>query len=168
MDMSVLWDLSYGVYAVGALDGERLCGCIANSAMQISVEPPTIAVSINKENFTHEVLTRTGRFTLSLFSEQNAPLDITYLGFQSGRERDKFAKVEHGITPEGLPFVTDNACGYLSCKVIGSADCHTHTVFLAEVTDAVRLSDNKPMTYDYYHKVIKGKTPKNAPTYQGK
>lgn len=167
MDMSVLWDMSYGVYAVGALDGDRPCGCIANSAMQISVEPPTIAISINKDNFTHEVISRSGQFTLSLFSEQNAPLDITYLGFQSGRERDKFANVEHGFTSEGLPFVEDHSCGYLVCQVLKSVDCFTHTVFFAEVTDAVRLSSNKPMTYDYYHKVIKGKTPKNAPTYQG-
>lgn len=167
MDMSVLWDMSYGVYAVGVSDGDRLCGCIANSAMQISVEPPTLAISIHKENFTHELLSREKRFTLSLLSEESAPLDITYLGFQSGRERDKFANVEHGTTPDGLPFVTDRACGYLVCKVTGHMDCHTHTVFLAEVTDAVRLGSDKPMTYDYYHKVIKGKAPKNAPTYQG-
>lgn len=166
MDMSVLWDLSYGVYAVNTLDGDRPCGCIANAAMQVRSEPPTLALSLNKDNYTEELLLREKGFTLSIFSESNAPLDITYLGFQSGRERNKYEHVEHAFTEDGLPYVTDGSCGYLVCRITGSHDCESHTVFFADIVDAVRLNSNKPMSYEYYHKVIKGKAPKNAPTYQ--
>ena len=165
MDSTVLWKLSYGMYAVGALDGNRPCGCIINTAMQITAIPESLAISMNKDNFTHTLLPKGARFTLSILSEATEPLTISYLGFQCGRERDKWANVPHGATSEGLPYVS-NCCGYLVCEVTGSYDADTHTVFFASIVDAVALDAAPPMTYEYYHRVVKGKAPKNAPTYQ--
>lgn len=165
MDNRMLWKISYGMYAVGVKSGERICGCIINTAVQISGNPITIAISMSKDNYTHELLSKGTPFTLSILSEKTPPLSISYLGFQSGKDREKWANVEHELTEAGLPYLTQS-CGYLECRVNGSYDAGTHTVFFAEVENATALSSENPMTYDYYHRVVKGKAPKNAPTYQ--
>jgi len=166
LDKSVLWQLSYGLYAIGAKDGERPCGCIVNTVFQLTSEPALIAVSMNKNNYTHQLISKENTFTVAIFSEETAAVTISYLGFRSGRDFDKFEKVAYQTTPSGLPVANDNICGYMEAKVVNSFDTPTHTVFVAEVIDAVKISELKPMTYEYYHKVVKGKAPKNAPTYQ--
>lgn len=165
MDQSVLWKLSYGMYAVGVNDGKKPTGCIINTAIQITNEPMVIAISINKNNYTHDVLINQEKFALSILSEETEPLTITYLGFQSGLEADKFANVKYEEV-DGLPVVNSNICGYLICSIVSTADLGTHTVFHAKIEDAVNKDGKVPMTYTYYHNVIKGKAPKNAPTYQ--
>ncbi len=166
MDMTTLFDMSYGVYAITTWDGERAVGCIANSAMQITAEPATIAVSINRDNFTHKCIMETGKFALSVLTEKCDPKIIGTFGFHSAADPsvDKFEGVPQKIV-EGLPAIA-NASVCITCKLIGHYDCGTHTIFVGEVTDGVRFSKEPPMTYAYYHKVIKGKSPKNAPTYQ--
>ena len=167
MDNSVLWQLSYGMYAIGTLDGQRPTGCIVNTVIQITSEKPVIALSMNKNNFTDEAIRRTGRFTVSILSEQTAPNVIACLGFSSGREMDKFAgNVFHWELWEGLPIVTEQAAGYLLGEVIAVHSMETHDIILARLQDAKKGEGKNPMTYQYYHDVIKGKAPKNAPTYQ--
>ena len=155
--------LSYGVYIVSTLDGARPTGCVANSAMQITSEPATIAVSINHDNYTNGCIEKTGKFALSILSEESNPGLIGTFGFQSGKDVDKFDGVET-VEAEGLSIVAD-ACGYVVCKVIDKMETATHTVFLGEVIAAEVLKEEDAMTYAYYHKVVKGKSPKNAPTY---
>ena len=156
-------NLSYGVYVVSTLDGERPTGCVANSAMQITSEPATIAVSINHDNYTNACIEKTGKFAISILTEQSEPGLIGTFGFQSGKDVNKFDGVE-ALEKEGLSVITD-ACCYLVCKVINKMETATHTVFLGEVIAADVLKEEEPMTYAYYHKVVKGKSPKNAPTY---
>jgi len=168
MDKAVLWQLSYGMYAIGVKDGDRPSGCIVNTVFQITSSPAIIAISMNKDNYTHGLIAKEGIFTVSILSEETMPLVISYLGFRSGRDTDKFEKLEYQTDANGNPIVTDHICGYMQAKVISQADTPTHTVFFAEVTDGVKVSDLHPMTYEYYHKVIKGSAPKNAPTYQQK
>lgn len=155
--------MSYGVYIISTLDGDRPTGCVANSAMQITSEPATIAVSINHDNYTNGCIEKTGKFAISILSEQSDPGLIGTFGFQSGKDVNKFDGVE-AIEKEGISVVTD-ACGYVVCKVIDKMETSTHTVFLGEVIDADVLKEEDAMTYAYYHKVVKGKSPKNAPTY---
>lgn len=155
--------LSYGVYIVSTLDGERPTGCTANSAMQITSEPATIAISINHNNYTNSCIQKTGKFAISILSEESEPQIIGTFGFQSGRDADKFASVDYR-TVEGIPVVED-ACAYIVCEVIDKMETETHTVFLGKVLDADMLKKAESMTYAYYHSVIKGKSPKNAPTY---
>lgn len=164
MDKNVLRNLSYGVYAVSTLDGDRAVGCIANSIIQVTYD--TVAVSMNHENFTHGCMEKTGKFSISIFGEDIEMNTIAFLGFQSGKDRNKFDKIET-ITVDGLP-VVKNSVGYLICDLVDKLDTETHTIFLGKITGGEMLSDSKtPMTYDYYHKVKKGNSPKKAPTYLG-
>ena len=163
MNKNAFRSLSYGVYIISTLDGERPTGCVANSAMQITSSPATIAVSINHDNYTNECIKKSGKFGLSIMTEQSDPGLIGTFGFQSGKDVNKFDGVD-ALVKEGISVVAD-ACGYIVCKVIDQMETATHTVFLGEVIDADVLKKEEPMTYAYYHKVVKGKSPKNAPTY---
>lgn len=163
MNKKAFQNLSYGVYVVSTLDGDRPTGCIANSAMQITSSPATFAVSINHDNYTNGCVEKSGTFAISVLSEQSNADIIGTFGFQSGKDVDKFSMVD-AVEKEGLNIVTD-ACAYIVCKVIDKMETSTHTVFLGEAIAADVLKEENPMTYAYYHKVVKGKSPKNAPTY---
>ena len=163
MNKNAFRSLSYGVYIISTLDGEKPTGCVANSVMQITSSPATIAVSMNHDNYTNSCIKKSGKFAISILTEQSDPELIGRFGFQSGRDTDKFDGIE-AITKEEISVITD-ACGYIVCKVIDQMETETHTVFLGEVLDADVLKNEEPMTYAYYHKVVKGKSPKNAPTY---
>lgn len=163
MDNKVFTKLSYGVYAVTTWDNGRPTGCIANSIMQITSNPATVAISINHNNYTNGCIDRNGKFAVSVLKEKTDPSIIGTLGFFSGRDINKFEKVSYELK-DYMPVVTD-ACGYIVCNVINKMETETHTVFLGEVIAGEAMSEEDPMTYAYYHKVIKGKSPKNAPTY---
>ena len=155
--------MSYGVYIVSTWDNGRPTGCTANCAAQITAEPATVMVSINKNNYTNKCIKDCGHFAISILTENSDPSIIGTFGFRSGKDCNKFDAVPYSVK-DALPVVSD--CGaYIACKVIDTMDSPTHTVFLGQVIGADVLSDNPPMTYAYYHNVIKGKTAKNAPTY---
>ena len=156
--------LSYGVYVVTAwAEGGKPTGCTANSAMQVTSSPATVAVSINHDNFTNKCIQTSGRFAVNVLGENSNPAIIGNFGFKSGKDSEKFA--EKPALQDFLP-VVDGAIACITCKVIDTLESATHTVFLGEVTGAEILNEtDQPMTYAYYHEVIKGKSPKNAPTY---
>ncbi len=164
MDGTVLYKLSYGLYAVGAMDQNRMCGCIVNTVFQITSDG-VIALSMNRNNYTHGLIERNGRFSVNILSENTPASVIGALGFKSGRDADKFAGLDAYIE-DGLPFLRENSCGHLVCDVLGKYEQGSHTVFFAKVANAFGKNDNPPMTYEYYHRVIKGSAPKNAPTYR--
>lgn len=165
MNTNVFRNISYGLYVVGTHDekNNRSTGCIVNSVMQITSTPATIAISINHDNYTNECIRLSGMFSVSILSEQCEPAVIGRFGFRTGRDTDKFAGINYEKKLD-MP-VLKSCCGYLVCKVISTMEAPTHTVFLGEVLDGDMMLDETPMTYVYYHKVIKGKTPKNASTY---
>lgn len=165
MNAQALYNLSYGVYVITSWADGRATGCTANAAMQVTSDPATIAVSINHNNFTNECIAKSGVFAVNILGESCDPLVIGNFGFKSGRDCDKFEN-EKPLIKNCLP-VVGAAAAYITCRVIDKMESATHTVFLGEVTDADVLRDDKPMTYAYYHNVIKGKSPKNAPTYRG-
>lgn len=165
MDMTALYRISYGMYVVGAMDGERPVGCVINTCMQITAEPPTVAISLNHDNYTHSMIEKTGRFSISVISEQTPPPVISVFGFRSSKDYDKYSVCPHE-TMNGLPVIREKSCANFVCRVVGSHDMGTHTVFFAEIEDAVNGENLPPMTYEYYHKVVKGKAPAKAPTYQ--
>lgn len=167
MDKSVLWQLTYGMYALTAMDNARPTGCIINTAIQVTSDNPTIAISLNRNNYTYDVIKKSGRFAISILSEQTPQMVISMLGFASGRDKDKFAGDDFTWEMrDNLPVITDKTCGFLSCEVVTAVEMETHFVIIARVLDSVVLGNYVPMTYKYYHDVIKGKAPKNAPTYQ--
>lgn len=163
MNTNAFRQLSYGVYVVSAWDKGRATGCTANSAMQITAEPATIAISINHDNYTNQCIQECGKFAVSILGENSDPGIIGIFGFQSGKDINKFEQTEQTLKCE-MPVVAQ-ACAYLVCEVVDKMETSTHTVFLGKVLDADILKEDDAMTYAYYHKVIKGKSPKNAPTY---
>lgn len=164
MNADIFRDMSYGVYIVTTMDGDRPTGCTANSVMQITSSPATVAASINHDNYTNSCIEKTGKFAFSILAEDSDPALIGGFGFRSGKDEDKFEGVDYEMA-EGVP-VIKNTCGYVVCRVIDKMETATHTVFLGEVIGGeVYEGTGDAMTYAYYHKVIKGKSPKNAPTY---
>lgn len=163
MNTNILRSLSYGVYVVSTLDGERPTGCIANSVMQITSSPVTVALSINHDNFTNSCIKASKKFAVSILSEQSDPGLIGTFGFQSGKDVNKFDSVPYDLK-EGVP-VLKTGCGYMVFKVTDTLETSTHTIFVGELLDGDVISKEEAMTYAYYHKVVKGKSPKNAPTY---
>ena len=165
MNSKTLHKISYGLYVICSKNGEKMNGQIANALFQVTAEPATIAVSINKQNLTHEYIEKSNFFTVSILSE-NTPMGfIGNFGFKSGRDIDKFKDVEYKLGKDKVPLVLDNALACIEAKVIDKIDVGTHTIFIGRVEDADILSEDKPMTYEYYHKVKGGVSPKTAPTY---
>ena len=166
MNTKALHSIGYGVYIVCSKKGEKINGQTANAAMQITSDPPTVAISINKQNLTHKYIQDSNVFSVSILSQQ-APVDlIGSFGFKSGRDIDKFEKVSYTTENAGsVPVVTDHAVAYLVGKVVDSLDVGTHTIFIGELIDADVLDKAEPMTYAYYHQVKRGTTPKTAATY---
>ncbi len=164
MNTDIFRDMSYGVYIVSTMDGERPTGCIANSIMQVTSSPATIAISINHDNYTNGCIEKSGKFAFSILAEDSDAGLIGNFGFRSGKDVEKFECVDYEMVQD-MP-VVKHTCGYVVCRVIDKMETATHTVFLGEVIDTgVYEGMGDAMTYSYYHKVIKGKSPKNAPTY---
>jgi len=165
MNLKALHKLGYGMYVVSSRKGDKLNGQIANTLFQITSEPPTIAVSINKINLTHQFITESKIFAASVL-RQDTPLSfIGHFGFKSGRDIDKFDGINYKIGKTQAPVVIDNAVAYMEAKVTQQVDVGTHTIFIGEIVDADVLTEEVGMTYDYYHQVKRGVTPKAAPVY---
>ncbi|MCL2722131.1 MAG: flavin reductase [Treponema sp.] len=170
MDITTLFKLSSGLYIIGTKDNEKNAGCVVNTVVQTTAKPVTLSVCIHKDNFTNACIKKTGEFAVSILSENIKENIIGAFGFSSSRDKNKFSDVLHGFTPSGMPYLKEGVTGFIQCKVIDSAENFTHTIFIAEVNEAENIlneqgSNEKPMTYEYYHRVIKGKAPKNASSY---
>ena len=156
VDTKALFKLSYGLYLLTSKVGDKHSGCIINTAVQLTNEPATLSIAVNKSNYTHDLIMKSGTLTLSVLTE-STPFDLfRHFGFQSGRDVDKFKEFSDAETGEnGLYHLTKYSCAFFNCKVVHTVDCSTHTLFIVSLTDAVTLSDENPATYDYYHKNIK-------------
>ena len=157
MDNKAMFKLSYGLFVVTAKDGKDN-GCITNTAMQVTTTPNRITLAVNKENYTHDMIMETGVFNVSVLSE-DATFDIfKHFGFQSGRTVDKFADFTDVARAEnGVLYVTKGVNAVICAKVLYAINLDTHTLFIADVTDAMTLSDAPSATYAYYHAHIKPK-----------
>jgi flavin reductase (DIM6/NTAB) family NADH-FMN oxidoreductase RutF len=165
MNLKALHELGYGLYVVCSKKGDKLNGQIANTVFQVCSEPPIIAVALNKQNLTNELVSTSKVFTVSILS-QDTPLSfIGGFGFKSGRDVDKFKDINYKLGETGAPIVLDNTLAYLEAKVINQIEVGTHTIFMGEIVAADILKEGEPMTYAYYHKVKRGTTPKTAPVY---
>lgn len=165
MDLNILHNIGYGMYVASSNRGDALNAQIVNTVFQITSEPVTVAVSINKQNLTHEFIEGSGRFSISVLPEETPLEFIGKFGFKSGRDEDKFKGVKFERLLSGCPVLLENCIGYIEAKVINRLDCGTHTLFIGEMTYSKVLKDGRPMTYAYYHQVKRGTTPKTAPTF---
>ena len=165
MNIKALYAISYGLYVVSSRKGSRFNSQIANTVFQVTSEPPTIAVSINKQNLTHEFIQESRVFTASVLC-QDTPLPfIGRFGFKSGRDIDKLEGINYQVGITGAPVVMENAAAYLETKVIQAVTAGTHTIFIGELVAAEVIADKEPLTYAYYQQIKRGSTPKTAPSY---
>ncbi len=167
MNYDAFYKISYGLYVVGSTDGKgKLTGHISNTVFQTSAEPQTIAVCSNKSNLTTDFIKESGVFAVSALCQDIDLKFIGNFGFKSGRDFDKYGVVNKKIGSTGAPILLDKSIAYFECRVLSSMDIGTHMLFVGEVVDAELMDcESEPLTYQYYRTVIKGLSPKSAPTY---
>ena len=158
IDPNAMFKFSYGLFVLTAKDGSKDNGCIINTAAQLTDTPKRITIAVNKANYTHDMILKTGVFNVSVLSEDAQMATFQRFGFQSGRNADKFEGCE-GLqrSANGLYYLTEGTNAVISGKVIQSIDCGTHTLFIADVTEACILSKEPSVTYAYYFAHIKPK-----------
>ena len=155
MDNKAMYSLSYGLFVVTAREGEKDNGCITNTVMQVTTTPCRISVTINKGNYTHDMIARTGIFNVSILSEKADFGIFKHWGFQSGRDTDKTIGVTLSRADNGVAYITEGVNAVICAKVCQSIDLGTHTQFVADVTDALCIDNCPAATYAFYHKHIK-------------
>lgn len=158
MDPKAMFKLSYGLFVLTAREGEKDNGCITNTAIQVTSEPNRISIAVNKANYTHGMVLRTGKFNVSILSQEASFDTFKHFGFQSGRDVDKFADFTACKRAEnGIYIITEGTNAYISAEVEQTVDLGTHTLFIAKVTDLDVLSGVSSATYEYYQNNIKPK-----------
>lgn len=157
MNTKALNNISYGLYVLTAKLGEKSNGCIVNTVMQVSASPIIIAVGVNKQNYTHDIISKTKEFNISVLSNETDFDIIKRFGFSSGRDNNKFDGFPTPIAENGIPYTDKFTNAYLTCRVTDEIDFGTHTLFKAEVTNAECLSERGSLTYSDYHKYVKPK-----------
>ncbi len=158
MDPTAMFRLSYGLFVLSAQQAGKDNACIINTVTQVTTSPNRITIAVNKSNLTHDMISATGVFTVAVLS-QEAPFELfRHFGFQSGRTADKYAGwAASRRAANGVLYPTACVNAYMAAKVADRWELETHTVFLAEVTEAAVLSDAPSMTYAFYHEQVKPK-----------
>ena len=164
-----LFNIQYGLFVITTCDGGRDNGCICNTVEQVTVQPNRISMSLCKENFTTELIQRTGRFTVSILSEK-ADFDLfKHFGFQSGHTVDKFADfTDCRRVSNGTLAITRGTNTYFSVDVEQTVDLGTHILFIGLITEVEALNDVPSATYNYYQEHIKPKPQPVGQTAEGK
>ena len=163
IDPIALFSLSYVVYILSSGYEKTYNGQIINALMQLTSEPICLAACLHKENYTTELVEKSGRFSVSVLEDAVPMKFIGLFGFHCGRDFDKFGKCTYQVD-EGLPVVTDYTLAAIELKVISVQDVFTHKLFVGQVEEARLLKEGTPLTYANYHRVKKGKSPENAPS----
>lgn len=157
MSENAMNNLGYGLYVVTSFDGERHNGMICNTVMQVSQSPERIAVSINKSNYSHDVIKRTGIMNINILSVE-APFKVfEHFGFQSGRDVDKFNGCAPKFAANGLVVLPKHINSFISLKVEDYSDLGSHGLFICSKVEEGVVSPAETMTYAYYHQNVKPK-----------
>lgn len=157
IEKAAAFKLSYGLFVLTARDGEKDNGCIVNTVFQVTDNPFKISVTVNKNNYTHDMIKKTGVFNVSVLTE-SVPFSVfQHYGFKSGRDTEKINSSTMPRSENGVVYLSAFANAFMSAKVVEETDCGTHTMFIAEVTEAQTLSDERSVTYQYYFDNIKPK-----------
>lgn len=165
MDNKAMFNLSYGLFILTAKDGEKDNGCIVNTVGQVTSQPNRISLTVNKANYTHDMILKTKEFNVSVLAENSKFETYRHWGFQSGRNTDKLESISFKRSANGLVYIADETNAFLSAKVVSTIDLGTHTLFIADVTDGEVLSQVPSATYSFYQNNIK---PKPASTEKRK
>ena len=157
-DPTALFKIGYGLYVVTCNDGKKQNGQIVNTVSQIASNPERVAVSLNKANYTAEVVKKTGIMNVCTLNEQTPFQEFRHFGFQSGRNVDKFADYTHyDVATNGVAYLTKYANAFISLKVCDTVDMGSHWMFICDITESVVLNSVETMTYSFYQKNVKPK-----------
>ncbi len=158
IDNKALHKLSYGLYAITCNDGQKDNGLIVNTVVQVASNPLVLSVAISKANYSHDVIKSTGKLNINCLTT-DTPFDVfEKLGFHSGRDTDKMAGLFHWTGKNGLAVLSGEIINaFFSCEVTDYIDLGSHGLFICTVSEAMHISDEPSMTYDYYHKNVKPK-----------
>ncbi|MDD6085456.1 MAG: ferritin family protein [Oscillospiraceae bacterium] len=158
MNKKAMYKLSYGLFVLTAKENGKDNGCIINTAVQAASEPNQLSICVNKANYTHDMIMRTGEFNVSTIN-QNADFELfKHFGFQSGKEANKFENfLNFKRSKNGISYITKGINSYISVKVNKTVDLGSHTMFIGEITDMDVLNDVPSATYEYYLNNIKPK-----------
>ena len=156
-DMSALFNIGYGLYVVTSNDGKKDNGLIVNTVTQVTSTPNRVAVTINKENYSHHIIKQTGIMNVNCLDTTATFSVFQNFGFQSGRTADKFADITELRSDNGLRFLPQYINAFMSLKVEQYVDLGTHGMFICSVTEARVLSHQETMTYTYYQNNVKPK-----------
>jgi len=166
INYEALLKVSYGLYVVCSGTGDKGNGYISNTVFQITSDPPRFAVSCNKENFTAGLIRKSGLFSVSVLQKDTDKNTINNFGYRSGVDTDKLKGMEIRLGETGVPVVLNDAIAYMEFRVTETIDADTHLLFIGDLVHAEVLDSEKdPLTYLHYRREMKGKAPKNAPTY---
>ena len=158
VEQNAMFSLSYGLFVLTARDGAKDNGCIINTVTQLTDSPKRISIAVNKANLTHDMIVKTGEFNVSVLSNDTPFALFQHYGFQSGRNTDKFAGVQGmARSTNGIYYIPYCTSAFLSAKVTQTVEFETHTLFIADVTEAKLLSNVPSMTYAYYFANVKPK-----------
>ncbi len=156
-DLTALFNIGYGLYVITSNDGSKDNGLIVNTVTQVTNTPNRIAVTINKQNYSHHVIRQTGIMNVNCL-DVSAPFSVFQnFGFQSGRTADKFSGIDMLRSDNGLRFLPRYINSFMSLKVESYVDLDTHGMFICSVTEARVISDKETMTYTYYQNQVKPK-----------
>ena len=166
IDSNALFNIGYGLYVVTSNDGKRDNGLIVNTVTQLTSSPLKVAVTINKENYSHGTILQSGIMNVNCLTV-DAPFKVfEAFGFVSGRDKDKFADCSPARSENGLVVLPHYINAYMSLKLVEYVDLGTHGMFICSVTEAKVVSNTESMTYSYYHKNVKPKPKPQEPTEQ--
>jgi flavin reductase (DIM6/NTAB) family NADH-FMN oxidoreductase RutF/rubredoxin len=166
MNVEAFFKVTYGLYIIAAKSDGQLSGYVANTAFQVTAEPPRFAISCSKDNYTADVIRKSGAFSISVIEKYNSGELIKLFGYKSTAAEDKFKEVKYITGETGSPIVTQDCIAWFDCKVEQEIVLDTHVMFIGLMVDNDILEpDKEPITYAFFRDEKKGFAPKNAPTY---
>ena len=166
MNFEAYFRITYGLYVVSSVDGNKLNGYVSNTVFQVTADPPQLAVAVSKNNFTVGMIERSRVFSISALQKETRPELFGTFGYRSGLDIDKFNDFSYKIGKTGVPILLDDTIAWFECEVMQSFDVGSHMLFIGKVIESdLLMAETEPMTYAYFREVKKGKAPKNAPTY---
>lgn len=155
VDPTALFSIGYGLYVVSCNDGNKDNALVVNTVTQVTNTPDRVAVTINKQNYSHDVIKSSGIMNVNCLTTETPFALFEWFGFNSGRDVNKFAANEQRRSGNGLVILPDYINAYISLKVEQYVDLDTHGMFICTVTESAVVSNKETMTYTYYHKNVK-------------
>lgn len=168
IEQTAFFKLTCGLYILSSGSDRKDSGCIINTLQQVTSHPEQLSITINKKNFTQQIIDQSGFFSaMPLLAQTDISL-IQNFGFRSSRDHNKFDGYNCKRDENGVLYLVDQVSARFSCQVTQKMDVGSHIIYVGKVSEAAVLSHEEVMTYAYYHQVKNGTTPPNAPSYQEK